>query len=146
MKALVVIPVVLFIVAKLAYATLLNYNGDYYHSDYVRIAFFSFQYPVFIGIALYMISWAVTPIEKGFWWGVFTYFAAIFISHIVYLFCPAETSSILYDGKVVEKVTINAYRYLTSSEGWFFVSSIVVFVWVGIVNVIRFKNLLKHGT
>ncbi|MCK5600294.1 hypothetical protein KAR91_00315 [Candidatus Pacearchaeota archaeon] len=124
----------------------MNHYGELYYNDYIRTAFFAVQYVAFLGLTYGVLRAAVTMIAKSFWWGIMAFFGALLISHIVYLFCPAEAEIVIRNGEAVRKVSIGAYGTMTSSKGYFGISAISVFVWISVywykklVNYFRIKN------
>ena len=133
--------VVFYIVSKLGYSVLMNHCGELYYNDYIRIAFFAVQYVAFLGLTYGVLRAAVTRMAKSFWWGVITFFGALLISHIVYLFCPSETEIVIRNGGAVKRVVIGAYGTMTSSKGYFGISAISVLVWV---SVFWYQKLINH--
>jgi hypothetical protein len=133
--------VVFYIVSKLGYNALLNHHGELYYNDYIRIAFFAVQYVAFLGLSYGVLRSAITIMAKSFWWGVIAFFGALLISHIVYLFCPAESEMVIRNGKAVERVVIGAYGTMTSSKGYFTISVNSVIVWV---SVYWYKKLVDY--
>lgn len=134
--------VVFFILSKLGYSVLMNHYGELYYNDYIRIAFFAVQYVAFLGLTWGVLRAAVTRMAKSFWWGVMAFFGSLFISHIVYLFCPTESEIVIRNGEAVKKVVIGAYGTMTSSKGYFGISAISVIVWVSVYWYKKLENFL----
>ena len=137
---LAMISVVLFFIMKLIYGM----PGDHYYNDYWHVFYYILNYTMMA--TLFRVAYLFSITKRRVWffklWSI--YFAIMAASHVVYLFAESKNEMVQYGGELKEFVSIELYRKMNASSGFFGVGSIclmlVLSIKMGLMIYDHFRN------
>jgi hypothetical protein len=99
--------------------------------------------------ALFRVAYLYSITKRQRWffklWAI--YFTVLFAAHVVYLFAESKVEMIKYGGEIKECVSIELYRRMNATDGFFGVGTIAIMI-VLIINIVLMiiEEFKSHGT